>query len=147
MVAGMRGYLRLAPRPGALSGAPIYTAGQTSFVLGCFPIPALPLGITIYHEQQNQAYFQQRDDRCEARGPRGRSSQRSTLKFEKSETINASGFGQSESIMICRYAILANSKHGRCPYTAAKCVFGLSVSLPICSCRKPQSPVDFTQGC
>ena len=42
-----------------------------------------PLGITIYHERQNQAYFQQCDDRCEARWPRGRSSQLSTLKKEK----------------------------------------------------------------
>jgi len=40
--------------------------------------------------------------------------------IEKSENKNAPGFGKSGSIMFCGYEISENSKHSRCPYTAAK---------------------------
>ena len=33
---------------------------------------------------------------------------------------NAPGLGKSGSIVICGYEISENSKHSRCPYTAAK---------------------------
>ena len=40
--------------------------------------------------------------------------------IEKSENKNAPGLGKSGSIMFCGYEISENSKHSRCPYTAAK---------------------------
>lgn len=40
--------------------------------------------------------------------------------LEKSENKNAPGLGKSGSIAFCGYEILENSKHSRCPYTAAK---------------------------
>ena len=43
--------------------------------------------------------------------------------LEKSENKNAPGFGKSGSIMFCGYEIWENSKHSRCPYTAAKWAF------------------------
>ena len=36
------------------------------------------------------------------------------------ENKNAPGLGKSGSIVICGYEISENSKHSRCPYTAAK---------------------------
>ncbi|WP_143383440.1 hypothetical protein [Flavonifractor sp. An9] len=40
--------------------------------------------------------------------------------LEKRKNKNTPGFGKSGSIMICNYEVSKNSKHSRCPYTAAK---------------------------
>ena len=40
--------------------------------------------------------------------------------LDKSENKSAPGLGKSGSIVFYGYEILENSKHSRCPYTAAK---------------------------
>lgn len=62
---------------------------------------------------------------CELGGPPQKTFQFTTDIFSEKnrgllENKNAPGLGKSGSIVICGYEISENSKHSRCPYTAAK---------------------------
>ena len=61
--------------------------------------------------------------------------------LKKVKNKNAPGLGKSGSIVICGYEISENSKHSRCPYTAAKWVLrpvGQSAHLFLLGIPKPR---------